>query len=159
MAEVSARRFSGPEMMRATITAAWMLVATGCAEGPPTIAYGAAECAHCRMNVVDARFGAAIRTLKGRTYVFDGPECMVPHVDLGTIAEGQVASWHVADFAHPGTLIDATGALYLHAPSLNSPMRGNVAAFSSEEDRRAAMEHFPGEAMDWTAVRKLFAGE
>ncbi|MBV6404293.1 MAG: nitrous oxide reductase accessory protein NosL [Flavobacteriales bacterium] len=146
-------------MKRALFAAALVLVAAGCSEGPPTIAYGADECAHCRMNVVDARFGAALRTLKGRTYVFDGPECMVPHVAKGAVAEGQVAAWYVADMAHPGTLIDATTALYLHAPSLNSPMRGNVAAFANEADRKTAMEHFPGEALDWAAVKQMFSGE
>ncbi len=136
------------------------LLGSGCSVGQPEIKYGADECAHCRMNVMDAKFAAAVQTVKGRSYVFDAPECMVPFVGpKGHLVEQEVKGWYVADFAHPGTLIDATKALYLHAPSLKSPMRGNVAAFSNEADRKEAMQHFPGTAMDWAAVKKLFTDE
>lgn len=136
------------------------LMASGCTVGQPEIKYGADECAHCRMNVVDAKFGAAIQTVKGRNYIFDAPECMVPFTGpKGHLVEQEVKAWYVSDFAHPGTLLDATKAFYLHAPALKSPMRGNVAAFATEADRQVAMEHFPGEALDWPAVNKLFTDE
>ncbi|HRQ86181.1 MAG TPA: nitrous oxide reductase accessory protein NosL [Flavobacteriales bacterium] len=142
------------------LAAALVFLAGSCSVGQPEIKYGADECAHCRMNVMDAKFGAAIQTTKGRTYVFDAPECMVPFVGHnGHLVEQEVGGWYVSDFAHPGTLIDATKAFYLHAPTLKSPMRGNVAAFGSDSDRKQAMQHFPGETMDWPAVKKLFTDE
>ena len=135
-------------------------MAAGCSKGQPEIKYGADECAHCRMNVVDAKFGAAVQTVKGRNYIFDAPECMVPFVgNKGHLLEAEVAHWYVTDFAHPGSLMDATKALYLHAPGLKSPMRGNVAAFATDADRQAAKAHFPGQDMDWPAVKKLFTDE
>ena len=76
-----------------------------CGQTAPQIDYGKAECAHCRMNVVDQRFAAALVTQAGRQYVFDGPECMVPFVAKGTVAEAQVASWYVCDHAHPGRFL------------------------------------------------------
>ncbi|MCO6481822.1 MAG: nitrous oxide reductase accessory protein NosL [Flavobacteriales bacterium] len=142
------------------MTLALVLFASGCSVGQPEIKYGSSECAHCRMNVVDAKFGAAIVTTKGRTYVFDAPECMVPFVGPnGQLVQQEVGGWYVSDFAHPGTLIDATKALYLHAPTLKSPMRGNVAAFATDDERKEAQKHFPGELMDWPAVQKLFSDE
>lgn len=142
------------------IATALMLFASGCSVGQPKINYGADECAHCRMNVVDAKFGAAIQTTKGRDYVFDAPECMVPFVGMnGHLVKEEVAGWYVTDFAHPGTLIDATKAFYLHAPTLKSPMRGNVAAFATPAEREEAKKHFPGDDLDWTAVQKLFTDE
>ncbi len=54
---------------------------------------------------------------------------------------------------------DATKAFYLHAPTLKSPMRGNVAAFATDADRKEAKKHFPGEEVDWGAVQKMFAEE
>ena len=142
------------------MAAGLVLLASGCSVGQPEIKYGSSECAHCRMNVVDARFGAAIQTTKGRTYVFDATECMVPFVGHnGHLVEQEVARWYVSDFAHPGTLMDATKAFYLHAPALKSPMRGNVAAFASEAERKEAQRHFPGEPLDWPAVKKLFTDE
>ncbi|MBP8824581.1 MAG: nitrous oxide reductase accessory protein NosL [Flavobacteriales bacterium] len=136
------------------------LLASSCSKGQPEINYGNDECAHCRMNVVDAKFGAAVQTVKGRTYVFDAPECLVPFTGLkGHLVAAEVAGWYVSDFAHPGTLIDATKAFYLHAPTLKSPMRGNVAAFATDADRKEAKKHFPGEEVDWGAVQKMFAEE
>jgi len=123
--------------------------------GPPVIDLGKAECAFCRMNVMDPQFASAIVTKQGRTYTFDSPECMVQHVADGAIAEEQVAGWWVSDHAHPGTLIDATSAFYLHAPTLRSPMNGNVAAFSSEADRSTTAGTHPGDVLDWPAVRTL----
>ena len=129
---------------------------TSCApSGPPTIELGKTECAHCRMNVTDPHFAAAIVTHHGRTYVYDSPECMIQQVTSGTIAEDQVAQWWVSDDAHPGQLIDARTAFYLHAPSLHSPMNGNVAAFASAATRVAAEAHDFGEELDWSATRDL----
>lgn len=133
----------------------FVLALLSCGQSAPSIDFGKAECAHCRMNVVDKQFGAALITLKGRQYVFDDISCMVKHVDAGTIAEGQVANWYVCDHAQPGVLIDATQAHYLHGPAFRSPMRGDVAAFASEETRERATVEGRTEALDWQAVRKL----
>jgi len=54
-------------------------------------------------------------------------------------------------------LIDATKAHYLSSPELRSPMNGNAAAFALEADRTAAAASFPGETLDWSAVRKRLA--
>ncbi len=120
---------------------------------PPTVDYGKAECAYCRMNVMDKQFAAAIVTIQGRTYPFDSPECMAQHVADGVIAEEQVRSWWVCDHAHPGTLIDATTAFYLASSALKSPMNGNVAAFISAQDRTAAAATHQGEELDWSGAR------
>jgi hypothetical protein len=66
------------------------LTLLSCTPAEPTIEFGKAECAHCRMNVVDRQYGAALVTEKGRQYVFDDVSCMVHFVAKGTVAEGQV---------------------------------------------------------------------
>ena len=121
--------------------------------GPPTIAFGKAECAYCRMNVMDEHFASAITTLQGRNYTFDSPECMLQHVAEGRIAEEQVGTWWVSDHAHPGRLIDATTAFYLASSYLHSPMNGDVAAFASAADRTTTMRTAPGELLDWSGAR------
>lgn len=142
--------------MALSLLIAWVFASCGTA-GPPGIDYGSAECTSCRMNVSDRRFAAALVTKPGRTYVFDSPECMLQYVANGSIAEAQVAHWWVSDDAHPGTLIDATAAFYLHSPSLHSPMNGNTAAFATVNARDSAALHDPGEALDWNTVRTLLA--
>jgi copper chaperone NosL len=128
-----------------------------CAQKEPTIDFGKAECAHCRMNVVDRQYGAALETVKGRQYVFDDVSCMVQFVSKGTVAENQVKAWYVCDHAKPGTLIDATTALYLQGPAFRSPMRGDVAAFSDEPARSAAAKQEGSTRMEWTAVRQVLS--
>ncbi|MBK8498762.1 MAG: nitrous oxide reductase accessory protein NosL [Flavobacteriales bacterium] len=125
-----------------------------CAPTEPTIDFGKAECAHCRMNVVDRQYGAALVTLKGREYVFDDVVCMVHFVEKGTVAEDQVAAWYVCDHARPGALIDATKALYLTGPAFRSPMRGDVAAFADEAARNAAQQA-EDKSLDWNSVRQV----
>lgn len=125
-----------------------------CGQTGPKIDFDHAECAHCRMNVVDRQFGAAIMTVKGRQYVFDDVGCMIQQVGSGTIAEDQVANWYVCDHAHPGVLIDATTARYANGPGFRSPMRGDAAAFATEADRAAAMREKGGEEMDWSQLRE-----
>jgi copper chaperone NosL len=132
-----------------------LMTLVSCAQKVPTIDYGQAECAHCRMNVVDERFAAAIITKAGRQYVFDGAECMVPFVASGSVAEEQVAGWYVCDHAHPGDLLDATKAFYVHGPAFRSPMRGDVAAFVSEGERDAAQDRDGGEPLNWEQAKVL----
>ncbi|MGV9013506.1 MAG: nitrous oxide reductase accessory protein NosL [Flavobacteriales bacterium] len=145
-------------MKNLIIGIAMSLLASSCSVGQPEIHYGHDECAHCRMNVMDKKFAAAISTVKGRSYVFDGPECMVPYVMTDAkVAEADVKTWYVTDFTHPGVLLDATKAYFLHSPKLRSPMNGNVAAFSTEGDRKAAEAEFPGEEMDWAGAKRLLA--
>jgi len=128
---------------------------TSCGQPAPSIEFGKAECAHCRMNVVDRQYAAALITEKGRQYVFDDLACMIHFVDKGTVSEEQVASWYVCDHTHPGTLIDATQALYIHSDAFRSPMRGDVAAFPAKSDAEQAA---PGnDLMDWQAARALLA--
>jgi len=128
-----------------------------CAQKEPTIDFGKTECAHCRMNVVDRQYGAALETVKGRQYVFDDVSCMVQFVSKGTVAENQVKAWYVCDHAKPGTLIDATTALYLQGPSFRSPMRGDVAAFSDETARSTAAKQEGSARMEWTTVRQVLS--
>ncbi len=124
-----------------------------CGQPEVRIDFGKAECAHCRMNVVDKQFGAALTTQKGRQYVFDDIACMVHFMEAGTVAEGQVSGWYVCDHGKPGTLIDATTAFYLHGPSFRSPMRGDVAAFATDADRDKAKAE-GAEILDWNSARK-----
>ncbi|HQV53854.1 MAG: nitrous oxide reductase accessory protein NosL [Flavobacteriales bacterium] len=139
-----------------TVAAIAMLMTSSCAGpgGAPEVAIGKVECASCRMTVVDPQFASAIVTMKGRTYAFDSPECMVQHVAEGAIAEEQVKSWWVCDHAHKSSFIDATKAYYLASPDLHSPMNGNVAGFSSEAERATAEKIYHGTLLTWEEARK-----
>lgn len=157
-AETSGLKNPNERMKNLLPGTALVLLMSACGVGQPNINYGHDECAHCRMNVMEQKFAAAITTVKGRSYVFDDPECMVPFVvNDAKVAEAEVKTWYVADFAHPGKLLDATTAFYLQSPELRSPMRGNMAAFATEADREAAEQKFPGDKMDWATAKQRLA--
>lgn len=138
------------------LTLLFSITLIACGQPELQVDFGKAECAHCRMNVVNKQYGAAITTAKGRQYVFDDISCMVQFVHVGTVAEAQVSGWHVCDHSKPGALIDATTAFYLHGPAFRSPMRGDVAAFPSEAGRDKAKAEGT-EPLDWNAVRQKLA--
>lgn len=149
-------RKSGSTTTVAAMALLFVALFSGCAvSGPPVLDMGKVECEFCRMNVMDAQFAAAIVTLKGRTYAFDSPECMVNQVADMRVAEEQIAGWWVSDHAHPGTLIDATKALYLASPEMHSPMNGDVGAFANEADRAAADAAMHGTLLDWKSAREF----
>ena len=152
---------TGGEPMVATpaagaLAAILALVFASCGSSkPPEIPFGKAECVSCRMNVIDDQFAAALTTLKGRTYYFDSPECMVQHVADGQISEAQVAHWYVCDHNHPGVLLDATTAYYLRSSAVPSPMGGNTAAFATEIDRATIDDMVHGEKLDFEGMRQI----
>jgi copper chaperone NosL len=121
------------------------LMIVSCSEPKPQpIAYGTAQCAACRMGITDQKFGSELVTTKGKTYVFDSPECMIEFAEGGTVAKDEIHSLWVTDFLQPGTLIDARTAWYLESDMIHSPMGLNVAAFRDEHACERARVNFVG---------------
>ncbi len=121
------------------------LVLLSCSEPEPKpIVYGSDQCAACRMGITDQKFGAELVTTKGKTYVFDSPECMIEFAEGGTVPKDDVHSLWVTDFLQPGTLIDARTACYLESDMIHSPMGLNVAAFRDEHACERARVNFVG---------------
>jgi copper chaperone NosL len=137
---------------RASLLSLVALAAAACAPEPEPIAYGEDLCAHCRMVIVDERYGAELVTTKGRIFKFDSIECLADYV-LRSIDAADVHSLWVTDYRAPGTLIDVTDATFLHSPALNSPMGANLTAFTASgitpDD---LLEEFGGEVLDWAGV-------
>ena len=51
-----------------------------CTEPPRALVAGRDACAYCRMTIDDPRFGALVRTAKGRLQTFDSIECAAAYV-------------------------------------------------------------------------------
>lgn len=121
-------------------------------DGPKPINYGKDQCAHCKMTVSDARFGCQLVTTKGRAYHFDDVQCMVAYVKEGPIANEDVATYYLPDYANGNKLLPAENLFLLRSESLRSPMRGDIAAFASKEDLEEIREIHGGEQLTWTAI-------
>ncbi len=117
-------------------------------DGPQPIEWGVDSCVHCKMTISDARFGAEIITGKGRVYTFDDLLCLMNYVKEGQIEVDDETQYYVSDFTDH-TLIPARTAYYLRASTLRSPMRGDMAAFSSLEDLQVVLQEHEGEVLQY----------
>jgi copper chaperone NosL len=122
-----------------------------CTPEPREIAYGKDLCAYCKMSVVDAQFAAEAVTGKGRVYVFDAIECLVPYVMERT--EREFAHVLVSDYSNPGTLVDAQAATYLVSESITSPMGKNLSAFSDQATAQSVKTEKGGKVFNWEGIQ------
>ncbi len=123
-------------------------------DGPKPINFGKDQCAHCRMMVSDARFGSQLVTTKGRAYNFDDVQCMVAFVKGGSVDREDVANYYLPDYTNENKLLSAEGLFFLKSESLKSPMRGDVAAFASEQDLEKVRKIHGGERLTWEDLWK-----
>ncbi len=132
------------------------VLAAGCGDGGPReIAWGREECAACRMQISDQRFGAQLVTTRGKVMSFDAVECLLGVLDTDAVPPGDVSSLWVVNFARPGRLIDARAARYLRSTTVRSPMGFDVMAFASDEELAATRAVHPGDATTWAQLPAL----
>lgn len=146
--EMRLRRHKNALSVAFAATALAGVVLAGCTTGPRPLAYGEDICEHCKMIIVDSRFGAEIVTEKGRVMTFDSIECLTAYLHLSDVA---VATAWVVDMGNPGMLIPAETAHFVRSDAIPSPMGGYVAAFGSIQDRDEMLKR-GGEALAWSEV-------
>ena len=117
--------------------------------GPQPIAYGKDGCEHCKMTIIDPRFGAELLSKQGKAYKFDSGECMIGYIKEGRIEQDKIAQLLVTDFADPQQLIDAKTAHFLHSEAIPSPMGANVSAFASEDAVSRMIAEKGGRFINW----------
>src|SRR5690606_1343073 len=103
-----------------------LLVAlASCSRGYKPIDYGSDGCAHCKMTIMDARFGAELVTDKGKVYKFDDILCMRQYIDEQNMAEGELMLFVEKYTADKNDIVDAQQAVYVHHEYFASPMNGD----------------------------------
>ncbi|MEI6576558.1 MAG: nitrous oxide reductase accessory protein NosL [Bacteroidota bacterium] len=124
-----------------------IILIVSCKHEMRELAYGKDNCEHCRMTVIDPQFGAGMMTSTGKVFAFDSGECLIGYIK----AKGTKPSEHyyVSDYMKPGTLIDASKAIFLHSDSIQSPMGGNLAAFFDTQEAKATQQKIGGELLSW----------
>ena len=132
-------------------TVALVLLAGCDKSATPAIAYGRADCDVCLMRIVDNRFGGLAITAKGKTTEFDSIECLA---NFASSATGLRSIW-VADFDHPGTMVEARDAWFVRKSGSASEMGANVLAFAPGADTSAFKARFGVAALSWSEVQEL----
>jgi copper chaperone NosL len=107
------------------------------------------------MAIVDKQHSAQLVTEKGKPYLFDAIECLVPFMKENRDKKPGLIL--VADYHQPGNLIDANTAQYLISPAIPSPMGGYLSAFNSKEEAAAMKEAKGGKLFSFEELKKGLA--
>lgn len=139
------------QLLRTVTLLVTLSAAIGCDSALRSLVAGTDACGYCRMTIDDVRFGALVKTAKGRLETFDSIECAASYV--ATLAPSlQPQGVWVADFDHPSRWLDAKTARYVQSTQLRSPMGRELAAFPKDSTESALTARFAGRALGWTEV-------
>lgn len=106
---------------------ALLVFLASCSADPRPIAYGQDGCHHCKMTLMDPKFGAELVTEKGKVFVFDDVNCMLMYMD--SVEDETYKHILVTDYLNPGVLLDANFAFYLKSDQFKTPMASQIVAF------------------------------
>jgi copper chaperone NosL len=141
-------------VMRTVMLVAVLFTGACAPAGPRAVAAGD-QCAYCRMEVSDDRFGAQVVTRAGKAQVFDSIECLASY--LATTDSAAVRGIWVHDAERPGEWVEASVAGFVVDGSLRAPM-GRIVAFASPAAAAGATTRVGGTTVSWQAVRADSAG-
>ena len=136
----------------------WLLAAgliIGCSQKPEPINYGEDGCHHCKMTIMDNRYGSEIVTEKGKVLKFDAIECML-NFQRENSTDHQKSLFLVTDFTDPGNLIEAESAYFLRSASLPSPMGMFLTSCSSEQAANDLKDTHQGTVYSWQNLKSEF---
>ena len=114
-----------------------LFLVISCSNEPQPISYGHDACNFCEMTIVSNSFAAQAVSSKGKQYKYDSVECLVNHLGQEDIEMENI--W-VADYQHPGIMIEAQKAKYIINDSLKSPMGANLAAIRLQRTNTLSWE-------------------
>ncbi len=122
-----------------------------CNSKPEPIVYGSDICAHCKMLIADAKYGAELITAKGKIYKFDSIECLADFY-LKNNSDPKLTKLFVIDFRKPESLIEINKAVFLKNEKFHSPMGMNVLALGSREEANNIVNQYGGNILSWDEV-------
>lgn len=128
----------------------------GCNVKPEPLQFGKDGCHHCKMTLMDNKFGGEIVTAKGKIYKFDDVNCMLSFYNSGQVATEEMKDILIVDFSKTEKLIDARSALYVKSESIKSPMASSVAAFESNEELKKMNAEWNGILLSWGELQTQF---
>ncbi len=117
---------------------------------PKPIKLNSDSCEFCKMTISNGKFASEVITEKGRYYKFDDVSCMIQYVKENTSV--QYTSFFVGDYLKDNELIEAKSAHFIKGGSIQSPMRGNIAAFKSEPDAKKFSQSLGASTTAWDEI-------
>jgi copper chaperone NosL len=127
---------------------------SSCTPEPQALNVGKDNCFFCKMTISDNRFGAEVVTKKSKVYKFDDSHCLLSFLQSKVIGEKEIAEVYLTDFSGSHTLVRASEALLLKSESFQSPMNGNLAAFSVEDSMKKIAASYNATVVRWDQLNK-----
>ena len=144
------------KIIKGIVLTVMIITLQSCSVEPEPIRYGKDSCEHCKMLIMDPKFGAEIVTDKGKIFKFDDINCMVIYSKKKLNDESSHAHILVTNFLSPETLIDAKTAFYASSDYVKSPMAAGVAVFKTEEEVNNFIENNGGTSLRWSEIKEMF---
>lgn len=139
------------------VSVLFLIVLIACNNDPEPINFGTDQCDHCRMKIMDKKYGAELITKKGKVFKFDAAECMINYLKENKTNQDDIDRFLVIAVNDPGNFTDALTAKYLISPKLKSPMGENLSAFTNENIAGEYLKQYGGEIFIWEDVKKKIA--
>ncbi|WP_207492397.1 nitrous oxide reductase accessory protein NosL [Aridibaculum aurantiacum] len=139
-----------PAKMQVVPAFVLLVMLQSCSTQPQAIKYGSDACEHCKMTIMDKRFGSEWVTTKGKVFRFDDLLCLQAYLNKST-AKGTV---YIQDFSGKKELVKAEELLFVHGEELRSPMGGNTAAFTDKADAEKAAASNSSTILSWQEIEK-----
>jgi copper chaperone NosL len=143
-------------MKRASVLLIMLILLGACAVEPEPIHYGEDNCVHCKMTIMDHRYGAEIVTDKGKVYKFDSVECLVEFMEENKDGEEKFSQILFTSFDQPDKLVNAYESHVLHSQNLPSPMGMYLTAFETEPAAMNFKEMNGGRVYCWEGLMENF---
>jgi len=142
--------------MNRILIALVVLLFTACNASEKPIEYGTAECAYCKMTIMDQRYGAELVTDKGKVYTFDAAECLIDYLYYNEDVASNASLLLITPYTHPNQLFDARQATYLISGKMPSPMGAYLTSFSDLETAKEFQASKGGELYNWDEIYKNY---
>ncbi len=127
-----------------------------CSVKEKPIEYGAAECAYCKMTIMDQRYGAELVTNKGKVFTFDAAECLIDYLYYNEEVATQASLLLITPYNQPNHLFDARQATYLVSGEMPSPMGAYLTSFADREIAEEFQASKGGELYNWDELYKNY---
>jgi len=131
-----------------------LLVTVGCKTGPTQIRFGKDVCDHCKMVIMDKKYGGEIITKKGKCFRFDDAKCLVEFSKTAAVGSNNIEAIYLLDYYGNGNLLCSDSLFLMTSTDLHGPMGGSVAAFKDKAALDKAIGELKGTSMSMDELMK-----
>ncbi|MCC6370183.1 MAG: nitrous oxide reductase accessory protein NosL [Bacteroidia bacterium] len=124
-----------------------MLSLSSCSDaGISPIKLNTDHCDYCKMTIANNQFASELVTEKGRAYKFDDLSCLL---NYRSEKSHKQCVCYVNDFLSPNKLLKVDSVFFIHGDNVQSPMGGNIAAFSNADSAKAFATRLNAMPVSW----------